>query len=56
MKSYVCEGTIVKSTRGREGLVIGVDRTHQIVVIQSARTFFTEKLENLQVVSYKEVQ
>lgn len=56
MKPYVCEGTFVKSNSGRDGLVIGVDRVNSIVVIQSIRSSFTEKLENLQVVSYKEVK
>lgn len=56
MMPYVCEGTIVKSLVGREGKVIGVDRKNKIAVIHTGTTSYTEKLENLRVVSYKEVK
>ena len=56
MMPYVCEGTIVKTLNGRDGKVIGVDRKNKIAVIYSGKTSFTEKLENVRVVSYKEVK
>lgn len=52
MMPYVCEGTIVKTLNGREGKVVGV----RIAVIYNGKTFYTEKLENIRVVSYKEVE
>lgn len=56
MMPYVCKGTIVKTLNGRDGKVIGVDRKNKIAVIYSGKTSFTEKLENVRVVSYKEVK
>lgn len=55
MMPYVCEGTIVKTLSGRDGKVVGVDRKHKIAVIYNGRTSYTEKLENIRVISYKEV-
>lgn len=52
---YVCEGTVIKTNNNREGYVIGVDRVHKTVVIYTGKTSFTEKLENVHVVSYKGV-
>ena len=59
MTPYICEGTIVKTSTGREGKVIGVDRKTKIGVIwsgPSTRAVFTELLKNLEVVSYREVE
>lgn len=56
MMPYVCEGTIVKTLNGREGRVVGVDRKNRIAVIYNGKTSYTEKLENIRVVSYKEVE
>lgn len=60
MTPYICEGTIVKTSTGREGKVISVDRKIKIAVIgpnrPSARVAFTELLKNLEVVSYREVE
>ena len=56
MIHFVCEGTIVKTLNGREGKVVGVDRKNRIAVIYNGKTSYTEKLENIRVVSYKEVE
>lgn len=56
MAAYVCEGTLVRTHNNREGKVIGVDRKTGIAVIKSGKTSCTEKLENLKVISYKEVK
>lgn len=56
MMPYICEGTIVKTLNGRDGKVVGVDRKNKIAVIYNGKTSFTEKLENVRVVSYKEVK
>ena len=56
MMPYVCEGTIVKTLNGRDGKIVGVDRKNKIAVIYNGITSFTEKLENIRVISYKEVK
>lgn len=56
MMPYVCEGTIVKTLSGRDGKIIGIDRKNKVAVIYNGRTSYTEKLENIRVISYKEVQ
>lgn len=52
---YVCEGTIIRTNNNREGSIVAVDRTKKIIVAYTGKTFFTEKLENVIVVSYKGV-
>lgn len=56
MIPYVCEGTIIKTLSGRDGKIVGVDRKNKIAVIYNGKTSFTEKLENIRVISYKEVK
>ena len=56
MMPYVCEGTIVKTLSGRDGKIVGVDRENRIAVIYNGRTSYTEKLEKIRDISYKEVQ
>lgn len=56
MMPYVCEGTIIKTLSGRDGKIVGVDRKNKIAVIYNGKTSFTEKLENIRVISYKEVR
>lgn len=53
---YVCEGTMIRTNRNREGMVIGVDRENKIVLVRAGSTSFTERLENVSVVSYKGVE
>lgn len=55
MKPYICEGTTIKTTKGREGKIIGVDRKTGIFVAHTGKVFFTDKLENIVNVSYKGV-
>lgn len=54
-KPYICEGTIVRISKEREGQVICIDKTKAVAIIHSGCSFLTEKFENLQVVSYREV-
>lgn len=56
MMPYVCEGTIVKTLNGRDGKIVGVDRKNKIAVIYNGKTSFTEKLESIRVISYREVK
>jgi len=53
---YVCEGTIVRTKRDKEGRIIGIDRKHKLATIQVGKSVCSEKLENLRVVSYKGVE
>lgn len=56
MVPYVCEGTIVKNRYGQEGKVIGVDRKNKLAAVQINKSICSEKLEHLQVISYKGVK
>ena len=56
MMPYICEGTIVKTLSGREGKIIGVDRKNKLATLYNGFTSCTERLENIEVVSYREVK
>ena len=56
MKPYICEGTIVKDDIGREGRVILTNKEAQVAVIRYGTGAFATQMENLEVVSYKEVE
>lgn len=56
MTPYVCEGTTVKNRYGQEGKVIGVDRKNKLATVQVNKSVYSEKLEHLQVISYKGVK
>ncbi len=53
---YVCEGTMVRTNYNREGFVVGIDRKNKIVLVRNGDTSFTEKLENVSVVSYRGIE
>ncbi len=53
---YVCEGTMVRTNHNREGFVIGIDQENKIVLVRAGSTSFTEKLENISVVSYRGIE
>lgn len=53
---YVCDGTTVKMRDGRTGKVICVDRNIKIAVVYTGKAFISTKIENLEVISYKEVK
>ncbi len=53
---YICVGTTVKSPCGRTGHVISVDRENKIAVVSANTRVFTEKINNLKVASYREVE
>lgn len=58
MKKYICEGTIIqrKNDATRQGIVISLDRKSDIVIAQQSNTFWSDKIKNVEVVSYKEVR
>jgi hypothetical protein len=56
MLPYICDGTIVKTANGREGRVIGIDRQNNLVTIHSKTGYYTEKIHDIEVVSYKGVE
>lgn len=56
MMPYVCDGTIVRVRDGRTGKVICVDRNTKIAVVYIGKASISTKIENLEVISYKEVQ
>lgn len=56
MMPYVCDGTIVRERDGRTGRVICVDRNTKIAVVYTGKAFISTKIENLEVISYKEVK
>ena len=58
MKKYFCEGTTIqrKNDAARQGVVISLDRKSGIVIAQQSNTFWSDKIKNVEVVSYKEVK
>lgn len=56
MMPYVCDGTIVRVRDGRTGRVICVDRNTKIAVVYTGKASISIKIENLEVISYKEVK
>ena len=53
---YVCDGTIVRMKDGRTGKVICVDKNTKSAVVYTGKAFISTKIENLEVISYKEVK
>jgi hypothetical protein len=56
MKPYICEGTIVRTMRGREGKVVNINREIEVATIRCDSTYIFEKTNGLKVVSYGEVK
>ena len=56
MMPYVCDGTIVRMKNGRTGKVICVDRNTKSAVVYTGKEFISTKIENLEVISYKDVE
>lgn len=56
MMPYICDGTIVRVRDGRTGKVIFIDRNTKIAVVYTGKVFVSTKIENLEVISYKEVK
>ena len=54
MMPYVCDGTIVRVRDGRTGIC--VDRNTKIAVVYTGKASISTKIENLEVISYKEVK
>lgn len=55
MMPYVCKGTIVNVAGGYTGKIIGINRETKIAVIYTGKVSIATKLENVEVVSYKDV-
>lgn len=58
MMPYICDGTIVRFINsGKHGYIIGVDRENKIAaVVDTKNNISSEKIEDLEVVSYKGVK
>ena len=56
MMPYICDETIVRMKDGHTGKVICVDRNTKIAVVYTGKASISTKIENLEVISYKEVE
>ena len=56
MMPYICDETIVRMKDGHTGKVICVDRSTKIAVVYTGKASISTKIENLEVISYKEVK
>ena len=55
MMPYVCSGTIVQVRKGPMGRVIDTDRKNKTAVVYTGKASIVTRIENLEVISYKEV-
>lgn len=56
MNSYICVGTEIRDRAGRRGIVSSVDKDSKLAVIRVRGKYIVEHTDNLQVISYKEVE
>lgn len=56
MNSYICIGTEIRDRAGRRGIVSSIDKDSKLAVIRVRGKFIVEHIDNLQVISYKEVE
>lgn len=56
MNSYICVGTEIRDRAGRKGVVFVYDKDSKLAVIRVRDKYIVEHIDNLQVVSYKEVE
>lgn len=59
MNKYICKGAFVqrKSNEAKCGVVIAIDRKEGILIAEeSPNSYWTDKIKNVKVVSYKEVE
>lgn len=56
MVPYVCDRTIVRMRDGHTGKVICIDRNTKIAIVYTGKASISTKIENLEVISYKEVK
>ena len=56
MNKFMCPGTrVVNKVTQKDGKVITIDRKSGTAVIESKSGVWTERVQNLEVISYKEV-
>lgn len=55
MTKFVCAGTFVTSKDKKNGVVISTDNKTRVAVISNGDKIWTDKIQNLQVTSYKGV-
>ena len=58
MRKYICEGATIqrKNDITRQGVVVSLDRKAGIVIAQQSNAFWSDKIKNVEVISYKEVR
>ena len=58
MKKYICKGATIQSKQNdtKTGIVFALDKKSDIVVAQSGNSFWSDRISNVEVVSYKEVK
>lgn len=58
MNRYICDGALIrrKNEPSKVGTVYAIDRKCNIVVAQNGNSFWSDKIKNVEVISYKEVK
>ena len=59
MNRYICKGAFVRrrSNEAKRGVVIAIDRKEGIVIAEeSPNSYWSDKIKNVEVMSYKEVE
>ena len=57
MNKFICEGTVVKNKiNGHVGTVINFNPTFGIAIVSSHNRIWSDSKNNLEVISYKEVE
>ena len=58
MNKYICKGAIIqrKNDANYQGVVIALDKKNSIVIAQTGEKYWSDKLKNVNVMSYREVR
>lgn len=58
MNKFICEGTIVrnKNDARNQGTVLSIDRDTGTVIVKQGYYYWSDRIKNVEVLSYKEVK
>ena len=58
MNKYICKGAIIqrKDTTAYEGVVVALDKKANVVIARTGDRYWSDKIKNVNVLSYREVQ
>ena len=58
MNKYIYDGALIRRKKepSKQGIVYAIDRKTGVVIAQDGKSFWSDKIKNVEVVSYKEAK